>query len=136
MNGNHKLQEYHQNYGFQLENALAKYPIKELNQESDKSRLLELLQKGNRQFVTLIQDDKESKFFVEAKPRFKSINVYDSNLQRINNGLSKEKKQTTREGQITNLKVKSETKKYTQAITTTEGSEETKHQKKNSRRLS
>jgi len=94
------------------------------------------LQKGNRQSVTLIQDGEESKLFVEANPRFKSINVYDSNLQRISNGLSKEEKQTSREGQITNLKVKSENQKLTQVSTTTEGSEKTKQRKKNSHKLS
>src|ERR1044071_3286238 len=46
-NGNYKLKQFHQNYGYNLVNALAKYPIKELSNEQDKTRLVESLQKGN-----------------------------------------------------------------------------------------
>ena len=50
------------------------------------------MQKGNRQSVTFIQDGKEQKHFVEANPRFKSITIYDSNMQRLGSRQSKEEK--------------------------------------------
>jgi hypothetical protein len=82
--GNYKLKQFHQNYGFDLPAALAKHPIKELNQEPDKTRLLESLQKGNRSAVTIIREGQEQKHYIEANPQFKTINIYDSNLQRLN----------------------------------------------------
>ena len=92
-NGNYKMQQYHQNYGYDLQSVLSKHPIKELSNEQDKNRLLESLQKGNKQAVTFIQDGKEQKHFIEANPRFKSINIYDGNMQRLNSKQSKPEKQ-------------------------------------------
>jgi len=106
-NGNFKIKQFHQNYGFDLEAVLAKHPIRELKEEPEKSRLLESLQKGNRQAVTLIQEGKEQKYYIEANPRFKTINLYDGNLQRLNRNQAE--KQTVKysekqETQKTNLK--------------------------------
>jgi hypothetical protein len=89
--GNFKKQYFNERYGYNLEDALSKYPIKELSNNVDKEKLIESLQKGNRQTVTFIVDGNEQKRFIEASPKFKSINVYDSNNQRI--------KQSAKEGQ-------------------------------------
>lgn len=83
--GNFIMRHFHQNYGYDLEQALAKHPIKELESEQDKSRLLDSLKRGNRQSVTFLQNGSEQKHFVEANPRFKSLNVYDSNMHRLGN---------------------------------------------------
>lgn len=92
-NGNYKLKQFHQNYGYDLNAALAKHPIKELGNEQDKTRLLESLQKGNRQSVTFGQNGSDQKHHIEANPQFKSINIYDSNMQRLGSRQSKEEKQ-------------------------------------------
>lgn len=81
-NGNYKIKQFHQNYGFNLEEALSKHPIKELGNEQDKKALMDSLQKGNRQSVTFVIGDKEEKRYIEASPQFKSINQYDANMQR------------------------------------------------------
>ncbi|MGV3641369.1 MAG: hypothetical protein ACO1NZ_12665, partial [Adhaeribacter sp.] len=81
--GNFRMRHFHQNYGYNLEQSLAKHPIKELKSEQDKSRLLDSLKRGNRQSVTFLQNGSEQKHFVEANPRFKSLNVYDSNMHRL-----------------------------------------------------
>ena len=83
-NGNFKIRQYHQNYGFDLEKSLAAHPIKELTNEQSKERLMESLQRGNRQAVTFVKEGVEQKHFIEANPQFKSITVYDSNMQRVN----------------------------------------------------
>lgn len=93
-NGNYKLKQFHQNYGFDLKAELAKHPIKELSIEQDKTRLLESLQKGNRQSVTFGQNGSEQKHHIEANPQFKSINIYDSNMQRLGSKQAKEEKQS------------------------------------------
>ena len=82
--GNYKMKHFHENYGYDLNAELAKNPIKELVNEQDKSRLIESLQKGNRQSVTFNDNGSEQKHFVEANPQFKTINIYNSNMQRLN----------------------------------------------------
>jgi hypothetical protein len=83
-NGNFKIKQFHQNFGYELEKALANHPIKELKNDDEKKRLIESLQKGNRQSITFIQNGNEQRMFIEANPQFKSVNVYDSNMQRVN----------------------------------------------------
>ena len=90
--GNFKMKQYHQNYGYDLEKVLNNHPIKELNNEQDKTRLMESLNKGNRQSVTFIDNGSEQKHYIEANPQFKSVNVYDANMQRVVNTQSREEK--------------------------------------------
>ena len=90
-NGNFKMKQFHQNYGYNMEQALAKLHIKELATATDKAALMQSLEKGNRQAVTFVQEGKEQRQFVEANPQFKSITVYDGNMQRVNNQVQKEK---------------------------------------------
>lgn len=92
-NGNFKLNHYHQNYGYDLEASLAKHSIKELETPKYKDDLLNSLKKGNLQSVTFVVAGVESKMYVEANPQFKTVNVYDTNLQRINHRESKDEKQ-------------------------------------------
>lgn len=89
--GNHIVKQYSQNYGFNLEEAVGKYPIKELKSESDKKSLLESLEKGNLQQVTFLKDNQEVKMFVEASPKFKNLNVYDSKMEKQFQGIKKDK---------------------------------------------
>ena len=84
--GNFKQKHFHENYGYDMNAVLAKHPIKELENEQDKTRLMDSLQKGNRQSVTFVRDGNEEKHFIEANPQYKTINVYDSNMQRIRQG--------------------------------------------------
>lgn len=93
-NGNFKLNHYHQNYGYDLEAALSKHPIKELETPKYKEDLINSLKKGNLQSATFQKEGNEIKQYIEASPQFKTINVYDSNLQRIYNRKSKEEKQS------------------------------------------
>ena len=111
-NGNYKLKQFHQNYGYDLNSALAKHPIKELGNEQDKVRLLESLHKGNRQSVTFLHNGNEQKQFIEANPQFKSINVYDQNMQRMGSRQAKDEKQTQGESKT----VKQDSKKEVQGV--------------------
>lgn len=82
--GNYEEKKFHQNYGYDLEQLLSKHPIKELNTIEDKKMLMESLQRGNRQAVTFQINGQEQRIFIEAAPQFKSINMYDSGLKRVN----------------------------------------------------
>lgn len=92
-NANFKLRHYHQNYGYDLEAALAKHPIAALKNEEDKADLLDSLKKGNLQSVTFEKDGTGQKQYIEANPKFKTINIYDSQGQRLDIRQSKKEKQ-------------------------------------------
>ena len=81
--GNYKINQYHQNYGFDLENALSKYPIKELGNEKFKADLIRSLERGNLQSATLQVNGKEEKIYLTPNPNFKSLNAFDSNMSKI-----------------------------------------------------
>jgi hypothetical protein len=83
-NGQYKTKQFHPNYGFDLEKVLYKHPFRELETPENKHSLLESLQRGNRQSVTLEADGKEIKLFIEAAPQFKSLNYYDGQMKRVN----------------------------------------------------
>lgn len=101
INGNFKLNQYHQNYGYDLEVTLAKHPIKELENPKYKEDLMDSLKKGNLQSATFLKAGNEFKQYIEASPQFKTINVYDGNMQRIDNRKSKEEKQSETESKST-----------------------------------
>lgn len=96
--GNFKLEQYHQNYGYDLEGVLSKYSIKELEHADYKENLLGSLKRGNLQSVTFNIDGAEKKHFIQAEPHFKTIKIYDENMQRLNSREIKEKKQSESEG--------------------------------------
>lgn len=109
-NGNYKIKQFHQNYGFDLEKSVEKLPIKELQIEGERSRLLQSLQKGNRQAVTFIKDGQEQKHFIEAAPQFKSVTVYDGSMRRVSNRQSKSEDQQQSASKDQSIK-KDDTKK-------------------------
>ena len=81
--GNCKLKQFSEQYGYNLEKTLANFPIKELSDPEQKKQLLSSLEKGNAQQVTVKQEDKEAKYYIEAVPQFKNINVYDQKMHMV-----------------------------------------------------
>ncbi len=116
-NGNFKLKHYHQNYGYDLEEVLSKHPIRELTNPEFKNNLIESLKKGNLQSATFQKDGVDQKHYIEASPQFKTINVYDSSMQRVDNRQVKSEKQSVEQGQST----KQEAKKEKQAVSDDDG---------------
>jgi len=83
-NGSYEMKQYHENYKFDLEKALANYSIKELIDPIYKKRLLESLQRGNLQSVTFVgADGKQEKLFISPNIPLGSLNVYNNNKERI-----------------------------------------------------
>jgi hypothetical protein len=81
--GNHKFKMIHEAYGFKLEDVLKKHPIKELQDQPTKDRLMQSLERGNLHQVTFQRGDKEEKMFIEANPQYKSLNIFDSSLKKV-----------------------------------------------------
>lgn len=102
--GNFSLRHYHQNYGFDLEAALSKHPVKELQNSKQKEDLINSLRKGNRQSATFLKDEKEVKQFIEATPQFKTLTLYDVNQKRLDTRQEQEQSQDAKQSQNQNRK--------------------------------
>lgn len=129
--GNFKLNHYHQNYGYDLEASLAKHFIKELETPKFKEDLINSLKKGNIQSATFVIAGEERKQYVEANPHFKTVNVYDGNMQRINNRESKVEKQTQSEGKSVQKDAKQKQETDTSAAETEEKNQTKKKKQSN-----
>lgn len=82
-NNNHEVRQYHENYGYDLKEALSRFSIAELAQPDKAEALLHSLQKGNLQAVSLQGEGSVTKLFVEANPQYKSVTLYDDHLKRL-----------------------------------------------------
>ncbi|WP_246611456.1 hypothetical protein [Arthrospiribacter ruber] len=82
-NGNFKMEQYHENYGYDVKKVLENLPIKEAFDPNKADWLLKAVQKGNQYPVTMQKDGKEELMYVEANPKFKSVNVYDSQMRTV-----------------------------------------------------
>ncbi len=77
-----ELQNYPYNtYTFDLEKALAKLPIKQMGTPGQRSTLLRELKAGNSREVTITRNGQPIKYTIEAAPKIKTINIFDSNNQ-------------------------------------------------------
>lgn len=102
--GNFKIKQFSDQYGYDLNKTLRMYPIKELGSDDQKKALIYSLQKGNAQQVTVNQNGKESKYFIEAVPQYKNLNIYDQkrrvvkreSLQKQDSHQGKDAGQTTK----------------------------------------
>jgi DNA repair protein RadC len=72
---NRDFQMYSENYGFNLEKTLSKYPIKEMASPEAAEKLMHSLKKGNAQAVTFTQNNDQTTKFISANPQFKNLNV-------------------------------------------------------------
>lgn len=131
-NGNFKLKHYHQNYGYDLEAVLSKHPIRELSNEEYKANLMDSLKKGNLQSATFQMNGVDHKQYIEANPQFKTINIYDSSMQRVDNRQSKKEQQSEGEGQS----VKQDGKKEKQTPAEDDGPEMPKASNRKKKRQS
>jgi hypothetical protein len=73
---NYKVKQYREQYGYDLEKTLEKYPIRELCDTELRADLIRSLKKGNQHAVSFDKVTKTEKMFIEANPQFKTINIY------------------------------------------------------------
>jgi hypothetical protein len=82
-NGNYRIKEFHSEYGYDLEKAVQQLPLKELSNKTAADKLLDVLKQGSRQSVILIKNGNEHRFYIEANPQFKSVNIYDEHSRKV-----------------------------------------------------
>lgn len=80
---NHEVKQFHENYGYDLKAATSKYSISELADPEKQNSLMQSLQKGNIQSVSIEKDGNVSKMFIEANPQFKTVTLYDAQMKRM-----------------------------------------------------
>lgn len=96
--GNFKVQQYHEAWKYDLNKNLAKQPIKELENPTQKEQLVKSLEKGNIPQVTFLRDGKEEKMFLEANPKERNLTVYDQDMHKQGQGVRRHQPQVN-EGQ-------------------------------------
>lgn len=82
-NGNHPLKTLRPEYGFNLEETLAKYPFKGLEKEQQRTEALRNLRNGNYAEAFIKDGRKELPVLLAANPQMKLIDVYDLQLREI-----------------------------------------------------
>lgn len=78
---NHAVKQYHEKYGYDLKEAVSKFPVVELDGGKNEEDLLKSLERGNTQSVTMEINGNPEKMFLEANPQYKTINVYNGELK-------------------------------------------------------
>ncbi|UII20797.1 hypothetical protein [Fulvivirga ligni] len=80
--GNFLVHRYHENWGFNLEKSLNRYPIKELQQEHLKQRMIRSLEKGNLQKVTIATSSNDEKtLYLMAYPQGRMIHAFNEKMK-------------------------------------------------------
>ena len=82
-NGNFRMKEFHSDYGYNLQKILQQLPLKELLNESEANKLHDVLKNGNRVAVSFIKNGNEQRYYIQANPQFKSVNIYDEHARNI-----------------------------------------------------
>lgn len=91
-NDNYKVKQYHQGYGYDLDMVMSKYPIKEQLNPEEKTKLIKSLEKGNLTQVTFAREGGEDKMFVSANPQYKTLDLYNSKMEKQFQGIEKKEK--------------------------------------------
>ncbi len=81
--GNYEFKKFHDKYGFDLNETLAKYPVKDLNDERSKQELIRSLERGNLQSATFEMGGREEKLFIAANPEYKTLTAYNPSGQKV-----------------------------------------------------
>ena len=72
--GNSEVNQYHENYGYNLEAAVQNLRLGEMNEQQG-AFLLKSLQKGNIEGLSLMDGDTEKTFYIAANPKFKTLDI-------------------------------------------------------------
>jgi hypothetical protein len=81
--GGYRVHQFHENYGYNLERVIERYPLAELKNEAFSEALLQSLRKGNLQEVTWLDQGEKVARFIAADPENRGLRVYDRTLKEI-----------------------------------------------------
>jgi len=81
--GNFRMREFSSGYGYNLEKVLQQLPLKELLDKGLTVKLHEALKNGDRLAVSFVKNGHEQRYYIEANPQFKSVNIYDEHSRKV-----------------------------------------------------
>jgi hypothetical protein len=81
-NGNYKLNRYHENYNFNFKAEVDKLILKPMTSDLER-QFVKSLEKGNLQSAVFLKEGQEVRLFVEAAPKERTLNLYDSKMNRL-----------------------------------------------------
>lgn len=82
-NNNFEVKQFHENYGYDLKDAVAKFAVTELADPDKTKALFQSLEKGNVQAVTIEKDGSSQRLFMQADPQYKKVTLYDGNMKML-----------------------------------------------------
>jgi hypothetical protein len=82
-NNNFEVKQFHEKYGYDLKQALSRFSLFELTNSEKEKNLIQSLQKGNIQSVSIQTNGSVANMFIEANPQYKTVNLYDSSFKRV-----------------------------------------------------
>lgn len=80
---NYRIKEFHPGYDFNIDNVLKELPLKETIDKIDLQKLGDSLKEGGREAIILCKDGKDSKFYIEANPQFKTLTIFNEKLVKV-----------------------------------------------------
>lgn len=81
--GNHRIKEFPMGYGYDLEKVIRELPLKRTLDKRDEQNWIDSLKQGSRIAVTMARDGNEHRFYIEANPQYKSVNIFDDRSRKI-----------------------------------------------------
>lgn len=81
--GNYKYEWYNKGYGVDVDDIMNKSNLV-FADDTQRERTKKHLEKGNITEVSFVHDKKEIKGFAVLNPQYKQLNLYDSNMNRLN----------------------------------------------------
>ena len=81
--GSFRVKQFHTDYGYDIDKVLQQLPLKELLNKGEADKLMEALKNGDKVSVSFVKDGNEQRFYIEANPQFKSVNIYEEHFRKI-----------------------------------------------------
>lgn len=104
--GNYKMNQYHDNYGFDLSKELDGIGIESFKDQQYRDEFLDSLKKGNLQSASMLRGEETIKIFVEANPQYKTIYIYDTNNKKISQSIPQHQRKEQAQEEKKSAKVK------------------------------
>ncbi|MGC3947996.1 MAG: hypothetical protein QM762_26385 [Chryseolinea sp.] len=84
---NHKVKLYSDAWKYDVDKAVSRMPVKDLESAEQKEKIIKSLEKGNLTPVTLKQAGSEEKAFLESNPKDRNVILYDANMRKQFQGI-------------------------------------------------
>lgn len=113
---------------YDLEKKIDEYPIKNMEYAQSRKKMLDAISKGDRYYVNMETSQGDKKVYLEAAPRYNSLNLYDEHMKPIRLSMKKEELSN---GQSQDNKPEVGEREIKNAVSNKKESEDEKKEQKN-----